>query len=602
MMDAGSRRSRTGFTLVEMSVVLVVIAGITAMGVTAGMEAIESARRVSTDKKLDEIEKALLAFRGRYERLPCPGDAALAASNSNFGYEAQNNNGTCTGGTPAATYVTSAATGAVPSGAVPVRTLGLPDEFMVDGWGRKFMYEVTPAMTRDDAFLDSQMFDSCAISVTNHAGGTLPLNPVYALVSHGKNGIGGYINTTRQTGTAGTNEQTNIRTITTTPTIRVLNDNGTGTMGAAGYYDDLVRYKMRYQLANEEERAQPVNRRPDFALLYNTTSGQQLLLGKRQCGEFKQMNLTLPAAVGFTPRYLSFTPDNDNLLMYFAGNCRLYEITNTAINAVSAGTPVPNCPSGTLRGGTSNKNGFMALNDSSTPYFYFYSLMGSGSGAYYSRVWNPIMPTVSSAPSSITFSNDAEWMALARPSTYSSIYVKKGDEYQAIASLAGDSYTEYSNAISPNGRYYAISVVSGGNTLIYMWRNVGGKFQQITSGGVPLLSTITGMTTPTIMNFSADSHYLVVGGGSTGNKIVAYYVDPIAETLTSALTATYGTTPGAASFTSDGRYLLVSRTDTGANTMSIYRRTGATTFAAETLTNRFSFNASANSAFLNTAY
>ena len=69
---------KAGFSLVELSVVLVVIALITGMTVAAGVGALESTKRAATINKMDEIEKALLAFRIKYGRLPCPADATMA--------------------------------------------------------------------------------------------------------------------------------------------------------------------------------------------------------------------------------------------------------------------------------------------------------------------------------------------------------------------------------------------------------------------------------------------------------------------------------------------------------------------------------------------
>ena len=100
-------------------------------------------------QKLDAIETALMAYRLGNNRLPCPADPALTdipANAATYGYEAghpgnlrrrQRVSYTITPSTSHAALGMSIA-----EGAVPVKALGLPDEFQFDGWGRKFAYAV----------------------------------------------------------------------------------------------------------------------------------------------------------------------------------------------------------------------------------------------------------------------------------------------------------------------------------------------------------------------------------------------------------------------------------------------------------------------------
>ena len=143
-----------------------------------GSSMIESARIASTRNKLDAIEAALMAYRTAYNRIPCPADATLATGNANYGVEAANM-GSCTGGTPAANL--SDSTHLVVEGAVPVKSLHVPEEFMYDGWGRKFEYAAAMSATAVQGFASIGVSEMCGITVRDAAasartGRSLPVS------------------------------------------------------------------------------------------------------------------------------------------------------------------------------------------------------------------------------------------------------------------------------------------------------------------------------------------------------------------------------------------------------------------------------------------
>jgi prepilin-type N-terminal cleavage/methylation domain-containing protein len=245
---------RSGFSLLELSIVLIIIGLVTA-GAVAGLGMIESGKRVSTNNKLDRIEDALMAYRTVYNRLPCPADASLAVTNGNYGVEAANG-GTCTGGTPAANF--SDATNGVVEGAVPFQALNLPADFMYDGWGRKFAYAVNYKVTATNAMLSQSLTDMCGISLTDAggaAGARSNKGAIYTLLSYGPDGHGGFLKSgTRQNaGSTNTDEQTNCHcdstaTATTYAASYVQKD---ATQNPATYtdrFDDIVRFKERWQM------------------------------------------------------------------------------------------------------------------------------------------------------------------------------------------------------------------------------------------------------------------------------------------------------------------------------------------------------------------
>lgn len=609
MVQSHYRHQKMGFTLVELSVVLVIIALITGMGISAGVDSLESARRAATQSKLDVIEDALMSFRQRYNRLPCPGDAKLATTDTNYGVEAANL-GTCTGGTPAASNLTTATTPtpdplAVPSGAVPVSTLGLPNDFMYDGWGRKFHYEVSPAMTFERAFSYTQKGDNCAINITDHSGttwtGTAPygIKPVYALVSYGKNGIGAYLKqaNTQLIDTISSNEQTNVRagisSPTTTPTIHVMNGvNGSGATG--GYYDDIVRFKSIYQMMDKAQRDLIPYKGPEMALAYTTTSGTQISYGKAKCGWYQDFAGTTPAAVGANPIFIGFTPSNTNFFVYHTNSCKLYSINGTLMTAVIETTPVPNCPAAATVGAMALGNGMLVLDDSAaTSLVRIWKLTGTAEKAKYIELPNALSPVLSAAPENLSISANGEYIVVSRQSSsaYKRIYVKKDDTYIQLSSAlqpetAMGGWSIYSNVISPDGRYYASTWINGGNTYLYVWRNVSGVFTYINR------ATLSGITTPNVLAFSPNSDYVAVGS-STSLYVVS--INPATEALTPSSVMSLGAGIKSVSFSGDGMFMGAALDTTGSNALALYRRTGMFSFTADTTSAAaMTFNASSN--------
>lgn len=178
-----------GFTLVELTVVLAVIATIIGGSIAMFSASLEGKAYNSTQAKLEALQVALLNYRRAYNRLPCPANyATYAMTDANFGIESQNSDGNCGGGTPAPDDNDAASA----SGMVPVRTLGLPDDMALDHWGRRIRYFVAPAFAATNAF-DSIAANDATVRLTvvnNDSSVTLTDKAAYVLASGGANGHG----------------------------------------------------------------------------------------------------------------------------------------------------------------------------------------------------------------------------------------------------------------------------------------------------------------------------------------------------------------------------------------------------------------------------
>lgn len=159
------RFNTSGFTLVEMAVVLVII-GLLLGGILTPLSMQLEQRRISeTQKALDEINQALIGFAIVNGRLPRP---ALSA----------------TDGTERAACATEAEC----SGFIPWIALGVSK---LDAWNHIFRYKVTAAFTTTFTLTTAK---SITVQTRNAASLLVNLtntNDIPAIVlSHGKNGYG----------------------------------------------------------------------------------------------------------------------------------------------------------------------------------------------------------------------------------------------------------------------------------------------------------------------------------------------------------------------------------------------------------------------------
>ena len=101
---------KKGFTIIEMSVVLLIIALILGASVVTLNSTVKKTQYDTTIDKMAIIEKSLLDFSLSNRRLPCPASLTqtIVSNPTTYGFEYTNYNGTCTN----ANYQASTATGA----------------------------------------------------------------------------------------------------------------------------------------------------------------------------------------------------------------------------------------------------------------------------------------------------------------------------------------------------------------------------------------------------------------------------------------------------------------------------------------------------------
>jgi len=194
--DRFQRRIQSGFTLIEIAVVLVIVGLLVGGFIGTFTSRIEATRRDNTQKQIEEIRTAVLGFASAQGRLPCP------TTTTNAG-QSQPLSGAC----------------ALPHGFVPGRTLGINgtynrDNLLVDAWGNPLRYSITDANTdaftrlrgvgnggMQDTGMDNLLPDliicdgDSASGVNCNGSNTLIENAVFVILSLGKDGSSFVTNT-----------------------------------------------------------------------------------------------------------------------------------------------------------------------------------------------------------------------------------------------------------------------------------------------------------------------------------------------------------------------------------------------------------------------
>ena len=185
----------SGYTLIELSITVLVISLILAGVITIQNQKIRVEQREIIERKLDLISKVLYNYRLLNSRLPCPGNASLALSDDDFGVAADGASGACNLGATISSNINSSGND-VFGGSVPVRTLGLPDDVGFDPWGNQFTYYLDKNANVTDAFNGedgtNSLADTNKLNVQDESGATLAEDVLAVVLSHGSNGHGGY--------------------------------------------------------------------------------------------------------------------------------------------------------------------------------------------------------------------------------------------------------------------------------------------------------------------------------------------------------------------------------------------------------------------------
>ncbi|MDD3287753.1 MAG: type II secretion system protein [Alphaproteobacteria bacterium] len=189
-------RTHNGFTLVEMSMVLIII-GLILMTVFPALISLRTYnQRNLTDSNLQALLRATAVYAQATGCLPCP--AAPDAVGPDFGMV-----GTVATGSPPSRPTCGKC--AQPEGISPFASLGIPESLAKDGWGRWITMRIDTELARDfkvipptlpSAGVSKQGMCLQNLSKTNQPTVSSPDETsqpaAVVFVSHGANGFGAY--------------------------------------------------------------------------------------------------------------------------------------------------------------------------------------------------------------------------------------------------------------------------------------------------------------------------------------------------------------------------------------------------------------------------
>jgi hypothetical protein len=119
-----------GYTLAEMAICLCIIGILTSGGLLGTSHYFRGEKAAQTRQKIDFVINVLSTYAQTHYRLPCPADPKAGAAQA--GHEEDK--------------CTAAGTN---EGILPWKELAIPQDMVVDGWGRYIIYQPAPGLTVD---------------------------------------------------------------------------------------------------------------------------------------------------------------------------------------------------------------------------------------------------------------------------------------------------------------------------------------------------------------------------------------------------------------------------------------------------------------------
>ncbi len=188
MFIKNNKNNDVGFTLLEMSIVVLILGILLVGGINLHLAIIELSEKNLSSDRIYMVDKAIREYVLKNLHLPCPSDILLSETDANykenFGKELRNINDECfakNGDFENNDYI---------AGGVPTKVLELPSEYAEDAWGNRIMYVVGKKSAKNKiGFFASGGY---LINIKGIHGNVVTNSAIYVLISSGQNGNGAF--------------------------------------------------------------------------------------------------------------------------------------------------------------------------------------------------------------------------------------------------------------------------------------------------------------------------------------------------------------------------------------------------------------------------
>ncbi len=243
-------RKKSGFSLIELSMVLAISGMLFSSGLIAYQSLLYSSQTKTAQENIDTIYKAIGNYLITNRKLPCPASLILPESDPTYGLSI-GSDGACSG---SGVIISSVATN-LAYGMVPVKTLGLSNQVAKDGFNTKLSYIVDlrfTAVTNISSVASANGFEGSdpnaanmieVRELTNASTPAIITNGVMVILSHGLNKLGGFnaSSSNQNSNPTSADELTNVRTANFD---KIFVASSTDQL-----FDDTMIFKNKIQLA-----------------------------------------------------------------------------------------------------------------------------------------------------------------------------------------------------------------------------------------------------------------------------------------------------------------------------------------------------------------
>lgn len=254
------RDRKSGFTIVELSVVLIIIGIIITFSISFIELLTKQNKLEDARNQIERIDEAIVNYVRANGHLPCPADLDAVKPSAEFGSEND-----CSAGddSPSTEDLGTSGSEELILGTVPTRSLGLKDLDLVDPWGNKIAYIAVSELAQNRSLFRDYTSSATdgVIEVTDSAGNQLiqipdecPSDPAecpivsYLLFSHGERGYGSFsILASTKSIACDSTYPLDAENCDISDNIFISAPINDGEI-LANYFDDVVSFKLKSQL------------------------------------------------------------------------------------------------------------------------------------------------------------------------------------------------------------------------------------------------------------------------------------------------------------------------------------------------------------------